>query len=646
MSKALIHKYACTAVVLVVMLFLAADLWAANIEGSSSGIFVNPQGPPGMVTTGVGTNQFTWGDPNGFGTGPSRFAFTGATLAADFDKLFSLGTLTYFNGTIVDGTEADAVDLKVTIMLTMPSGVTKEITQTLTLINTPNTDDPIASADVVLLPTSIPEISFTVDNVEHILKIEGFGTITGAGGATTIDRFFVLEGGTASAELLGRIVVCTAAAGFQDTIQPVPGPDGGTLKYKASISQGVTGNAVAVAVSLCNPNPTPVKLVACAMANAATAEEPQDVWIADFQGGQWTCTQNGTRSGPPDFHFGCQRLEIQPGEIKPFYNDGGVLAREKRLSPYIDFLQDGPVASSCSASVPSGLRGSNQFLIPVASPDTYVNVWAIYAGIHPLSPTLGCTLDWPAGNWFTMGNPDTYRARLNGTVLDAPTGAMVTFRFPPGSPQLERTFTVPPADPSNPTCLGLPLDVSEPFVIPPEPATMSLHIELPAQCSELREGSVVRFHGEADADKGSPVFQPGQFIVEHSGSCVVDNTPPHIEQFTAVPQGDGSVDVRVAATDEISTPIEALVRFRVNGEPEQQLPMRFDDPPAIGDVVFFRKIIGPFPSGSSIEVTAEVFDDVGNGVTSPTITAEIKCHDRHHGHPDERVCSQTAQHRE
>lgn len=619
MSKSLIHRCACTAVVLFVVLFLARELWAANVEGTSSGIFTNPI-PASAVVSGVGTNNFTWGDPDGFGTGPSSLRFTGSTLTADFDKLFSLGILTFFNGTILGGTGADAVDLKVTIMLTMPSGVTKEFTQTLTLVNTPNTNDPIASADLVLLPTSIPEITFTVNNIEHILKFEGFGSITGAGGATTIDRFFVLEGGTASAELLGRIVVCTAAAGFQDTRKDVPGPDGGKLKYKANISRGVSGNALAVAVTLCNPNPKPVKLVACAMGNAEAAVVQHDKWVADFQGGQWTCTETGTVNSSPSFHFGCRRLAIQPGEEKPFYNDGGVLAG-KRLSPYVDFLLDGPVAASCSALTPNGVRGMNQFLVPVAPPSTYVNVWAIYNGIGPLSPTLGCTIDWPVGNWFTMGNPDTYLARLNGAVLDAPTGSMLTFRFPPGSPQLERTFTVPPANPSNPTCLGLPVDVSEPFVIPPDPATMSLHIELPAQCSALREGSVVRFHGEAVGDAGSPVFQPGQFIVEHSGTCVVDNTPPRIEQFTAVPRGDGSLDVRVAATDKVSTPIEALLHFRVNGGPEQQLPMRFDDPPVIGDIVFFHQIIsGPFPAGASVEVTADVFDDVANPVMSPPLT--------------------------
>jgi predicted CDP-diglyceride synthetase/phosphatidate cytidylyltransferase len=33
---------------------------AAVIEGTSSGTFVNPVGGSGMVTTGVGTSNFTW----------------------------------------------------------------------------------------------------------------------------------------------------------------------------------------------------------------------------------------------------------------------------------------------------------------------------------------------------------------------------------------------------------------------------------------------------------------------------------------------------------------------------------------------------------------------------------------------------------
>ena len=110
-----------------------------------------------------------------------------------------------------------------------------------------------------------------------------------------------------------------------------------------------------------------------------------------------------------------------------------------------------------------------------------------------------------------MRDPDTYLARLDGTIIDAPTDSIITVRFPPGSPQLERVFVVPPDNPDNPTCLGSPVDVSEPFLIPPEQALLSLDVEISEVCSDLREGSEVRFVGEAVGDDlFSPVFELGE----------------------------------------------------------------------------------------------------------------------------------------
>lgn len=146
---------------------------------------------------------FSWGDPADFGTGPSSLEFTGAAIETGFGDVFSLGTLTFFNG-IIAGGGATAVDLEVTIMLTMPSGVTHEFIKTLTLINTPNTEDPIESADIVFLPTSFPSLIFAEGDNAFEFRIIGFGNVTGSGFAT-IDSFNVLEGESATAELLGTI---------------------------------------------------------------------------------------------------------------------------------------------------------------------------------------------------------------------------------------------------------------------------------------------------------------------------------------------------------------------------------------------------------------------------------------------------------
>ena len=189
---------------------------AASVEGSSTGVFLNPA-PSSAVVSGVGTNSFTWGDPGDYGTGSSRISFNGISFAVDFEQLFSLGTLNYFNGTIVAGTQADQIDIKVTITFTVPSGVTKVFSQTLRLVNTLNVpDDPAASADYVFLPSSYPTETFTVNGIEYTLTILGFGSTTGSG-FVQAGSFHVFEGSMASAQLIGKITT-TSCIPYQGKI--------------------------------------------------------------------------------------------------------------------------------------------------------------------------------------------------------------------------------------------------------------------------------------------------------------------------------------------------------------------------------------------------------------------------------------------
>src|SRR5882672_4855975 len=141
--------------------------WTAlgAFSGDSSGTFVNPVGPAGIVVTGVGTSHFTWG--TGIGGGPSsldynHFPFSGVPA----ETSFLLGTLTYFNGTIAGGSEANTVDLNLAVNFTDPSGISHSFLYGLQLINTPNTGDPIASADYVIL-SSFPTTRFDVGGISY-----------------------------------------------------------------------------------------------------------------------------------------------------------------------------------------------------------------------------------------------------------------------------------------------------------------------------------------------------------------------------------------------------------------------------------------------------------------------------------------------
>jgi hypothetical protein len=184
-----------------------------RIQGSTSGVFQNPIGG---TFSGVGTNNFIWGVPI---TSSSSLNFTGKPYSTDVvtgfifgsnarknREFFSLGTLNYFNGTIEGGTGSTGVDLDITLQVSEPLNTSpQDFTSSLTFTNTPNTDDPIASADSVFLPSSnLPPVILTASNgAELTLDVFGFGEVTDSG-FTREREFFVTEENTASAELIAR----------------------------------------------------------------------------------------------------------------------------------------------------------------------------------------------------------------------------------------------------------------------------------------------------------------------------------------------------------------------------------------------------------------------------------------------------------
>jgi hypothetical protein len=197
------------------VLLIAQEAFAApttQIQGTISGVFTNSNGG---VVTGLGTNNFTWGV--GLPTS-SSLIFTGQPFdvnvtsgyvygprARNDREVFSLGRLGYFNGTIESGTGANSVQLDVTATVNQPIGTNPTtFSSQLDLLNSPNTNDPIASADSVYLPQNLPPaVLRTPDGAPLTLEIPGFGSVTGSG-FSTISQFSVLEEETAQADLLGR----------------------------------------------------------------------------------------------------------------------------------------------------------------------------------------------------------------------------------------------------------------------------------------------------------------------------------------------------------------------------------------------------------------------------------------------------------
>ncbi len=192
------------AAALLASVALSSNTHALPISVTSDGFFDNATGGPGLVTTGEGTANFTWGIGVN-GSGPSSLDFTSESYVGETDDIFSFGTLDYFNGTIAGNSGADAVDLNVSLSFTNPTGIDSTFDYNLQLINSPNTSDPIASADMVFLPGTVPDNSFSFDGVDYTLEFIGFGTVDSVNGFVALDSFNVLEGKNAGVQLLGRV---------------------------------------------------------------------------------------------------------------------------------------------------------------------------------------------------------------------------------------------------------------------------------------------------------------------------------------------------------------------------------------------------------------------------------------------------------
>lgn len=593
----------------------------APVSGTATGIFINPSGG---VVEGVGTDSFRWGVGDQ-GSSPSSLTFTSGDFQAGEGELFSLGRLSYFNGTLRSGTEASSVDLQLTITVNSASGDPIEIVERLRLVNTTNTGDPKASADRVFLPTTIPIIKIDLDDVPYILEVIGFGNIGNMGGGAALDEFFVLEGESESADLIGRI--SCGGIGFQvtNTDNGIPLANGTNLPicYKLNMSDIMPDGSFTMGLSLLNPYEETLSFGVCSMANRVGEEIDHPIWVADGSDTRaWSCVQDGTYGQNPSYHFGCRNVTILPGQIDSWFDRGVMSPGLEKLTPYVDFLR-GTVDSSCFSLG----NGVNQFLWPSAESqrDHYVNAWAIMDPYQPFPSkkglaTHGCSIAWPVGNWFTMGSQETFRARLEGTIIDAPKGATVTFDFPEGSPELQRSFVIPPADSLNPTCQGARITISEPFIIPPTPAGIDFTVQVPEECAALREGARIRFSGQAVGDVGSPEYESGEFIVGHDGTCLVDNTPPQTERVTTRTTSDGFLDVRVAATDAIAAPLLAVLQYEAEGQAAQSVTMGFADPPMVGDTVYFRQTIGPFPDNMAVDLDVNVFDDASNPTQDSVFT--------------------------
>jgi len=177
---------------------------APTIAGIATGVFVNPDGPSGMVVSGVGTSHFSWGTPLNQGSPPCSLSFTGTNFLTSVGLQFPIGTLTYTNS-VTSGGEAESVALRVSIPFAFPVGVSNTQEFIFRLVTTPNTPSGgSADADMVRLVTPFASDLISVGEQVYGLRLS-FGQVTESGFAE-IDELFVLEERWATAELRAELI--------------------------------------------------------------------------------------------------------------------------------------------------------------------------------------------------------------------------------------------------------------------------------------------------------------------------------------------------------------------------------------------------------------------------------------------------------
>ena len=162
------------AIILSALLFTSQAM-AIPIVGSAEGTFINPTGSAAFLSNvqGVGTNEFKFGQPASFSP-PSELTFSGNDFSTNSGNIFTLGSLSFFNGVNKIGTADGEVDLNLVVSLTDPQGVFDDVNLNLRL------KAPFG-ADFVTLPRLIGDSSFEANGLKLTLDILGFGKFTSSG---------------------------------------------------------------------------------------------------------------------------------------------------------------------------------------------------------------------------------------------------------------------------------------------------------------------------------------------------------------------------------------------------------------------------------------------------------------------------------
>ncbi len=376
-----------------------------------------------------------------------------------------------------------------------------------------------------------------------------------------------------------------------------------------------SSNTVNFFLALTNSSMMDMNLVVCAMLDLKFGSVEHEVYKVekDFLG-EWSCSQTGTGSLRPSYHFGCKRVFLPANTSWIVFDDEATFDKDGNGSiddvvqadlarVYFDILKDCEIDDSCDSVV-----GRNKFLVP-ESPDfpEWVNVWAGHSRFALLDESShDAQISWQSGNWVTMGYPGTYPARMTGEVSGLPAGSRFEFVY---GDELGGSYLVPAS--RDGSGVGRSVAVDEKLTITEEPGVDHfLNVYLPGDSGEvIEEGQVVRFDGTVFAREGAPYYEEGDLMHKVSVQMVQDTQPP-IFLDTKVQRSGSSVGVSMAAIDMASRVGGAFVRTTAPDGSNREIPLGRPSRGSTGFVSVFEGTLDFVDPSQDLELV--VVDSIGN----------------------------------
>ena len=198
-NLALAIALAVTATVPAAPALAAAD----PVSGTVRATFSDPQ-PGTGVSAGIGSDHVSWGTPlTGYKANELSFR-SNTPFSALLGEQFKVGSISYYNGTIRNGTQLTGLTLNLGLTFANPAIGLLSKSFALGLYSTTNTGSADANADFVYLPSLQSITDFIVDGQAYQFELRGFDNVRGDGYLnSTASEFHVREGQSATADVFG-----------------------------------------------------------------------------------------------------------------------------------------------------------------------------------------------------------------------------------------------------------------------------------------------------------------------------------------------------------------------------------------------------------------------------------------------------------